>query len=147
MKINYSIVSRSLIALLFVVAGYQKLVNFSGTVDAIVELVIPLASFVASGTVYAIVKLVIPLVAIVVILIEIPVALAFAYGYKTRQMGYALIAFTVLVTLIVHRDVSQPMNILMGLKNLAIIGGLMSAIMCFCGDCMVHTKKGEHHVA
>lgn len=124
-KINFALVSRSFIALLFVVAGVQKLMHFSDTVDAISKLGIPLSA----------------LVAVLVILIEVPVALAFAYGYKTRQAGYILAGFTALTILIVHRDISQPMNILMSLKNLAIIGGIMSAIMCFCGDCVVHTGK------
>ena len=129
MKINYALVSRSLIALLFVVAGVQKMMHFSETVKSIDSLGVPLAG----------------LASIIVILVEVPIAIAFAAGYKVRQSGYALIAFTVLTILLVHRDLTQPMNILMALKNIAIIGGIMSALGCYCGDCTVHTKKHEHH--
>ncbi len=129
MKINYALVSRSLIALLFVVAGYQKLTNFTSTVEGITQMGLPFAS----------------LVTILVIIIEIPVALLFAYGYKTRKAGYTLIAFTVLTILLVHKDVSIPINVIMILKNIAIIGGIMAAIECTCGECVVHTKKPAHH--
>ncbi len=82
-----------------------------------------------------------PLIAtLFVILIEIPVALAFAWGYKTKETGYTLIAFTVLATLLAHRDIFGA-DMVMALKNVAIIGGIMSAIACMCGDCTVHSKK------
>jgi putative oxidoreductase len=104
--------------------------DFSNTVGGIKQMGIPLA----------------PLVTILVIIIEIPVALLFAYGYKTRQMGYALIAFTALTILLVHKNLDNALNIIMILKNLAIIGGIMAAIGCACGDCTVHSvKKHAHH--
>ena len=126
MKINYyALASRSLIALLFVFAGFGKLMGFAATSAMIAKLGVPLA----------------PLATIIVILIELPVALAFAWGYKTRETGYALIAFTVLATLLAHRDFTQQMNIIMVLKNLAIVGGIMAAISCACKDCVVHHVK------
>ncbi len=132
MKINYALISRSLIALLFVVAGIQKIMHFSGDVGAV-------ATVRAFGVPFA------PLATLIVIIIEVPIALAFAWGYKVRQTGYALIGFTVLATLVVHHNISAPLNAMNALKNLAIIGGLMSAISCFCDDCTVHTKKHKVH--
>lgn len=128
-KINYALVSRSLIALLFVVAGVQKIMHFTETSASIGALGIPLA----------------PLVTLIVIAIEVPIAIAFAYGYKTREAGYALIAFTALTVLLIHSDFRNSMNIIEALKNLAIIGGIIAAIACFCGDCVVHAKKHTHH--
>ena len=74
---NYATISRSLIALLFVVAGVQKLMSFDMTAGYIGSLGIPAPM----------------LAALIVIIIEVPVALAFAWGYKIRETGYALIAF------------------------------------------------------
>lgn len=125
-KINYALVSRSLIALLFVFAGIGKVMGFSTFASSLGQMSLPVPM----------------LAAIIVVIIEIPVALAFAYGYKTRETGYALIAFTILATLIAHRDFSNQMNVIMSLKNLAIVGGIMAAIACSCGDCVVHGKKG-----
>lgn len=111
---NYGTIARSFIALLFVVAGYMKITAFASTAAYVGSLGIPAAT----------------LATIVVILIELPIALAFAYGYKVRETGYALIAFTVLATLFAHRDFAMGDNMLMALKNLAIVGGIMLAIRC-----------------
>lgn len=139
MNINYALISRSLIALLFVVAGLQKLTHFSETTQSIALLNIPLAS----------------LVTLLVIFIEIPVAIAFAWGYRTCVTGWILIAFTTLVTIFVHGNIAQGMNLIMALKNIAIIGGILALVNeCACGTCPVKMKKGhkahsehnhEHH--
>ena len=124
---NYSLASRSLIALLFVVAGIQKAMHFSDTSLAIASVGVP-ASLA-------------PIVTALVILIEVPVALAFAWGYMTCIMGWTLVAFTVLVTIFVHRDFSIGVNMIMALKNLAIIGGIMVAVGgCDCGKCPIKVK-------
>ncbi|MBP6888241.1 MAG: DoxX family protein [Candidatus Pacebacteria bacterium] len=128
-KINYALVSRSFFALLFVFAGIGKIMGFSTFASSLGQMGLPMPM----------------LAAIIVIIIEVPVALAFAYGYKIKETGYALIAFTVLATLIAHNDFSNQMNVIMSLKNLAIVGGLMSAIACSCATCVVHGKK--HHAA
>ena len=124
MKINCALISRVLIALLFVIAGIIKLMGFNNTVGYVGSLGVPL-----------------PLLAtIIVVLIEIPVALMFAWGYRVRQTGYTLMAFVVLVTLVAHRDMFGA-DMVMVLKNIAIIGGILAAISCSCGDCTVHSKK------
>ena len=138
----YSLFSRSLIALLFVVAGTQKAMHFQETVGAI-GLLVP-ASVAA-------------IVTIVVIIIEVPVALAFAWGYRTCIMGWLLVGFTALTIVFIHRDFSVADNMVMALKNLAIIGGIMLGINtctcgrcpagkdCTCGVCEDCKKKADHH--
>ena len=126
MKINYALISRVLIALLFVIAGVGKIMGFSGMVGYIGSLGVP---FPAIAT-------------ILVIIVEVPVALAFAWGYRVRQMGWILIGFTILATLLVHRNVGDQTQMIMALKNIAIIGGILAAIKCACGcdackDCKV----------
>ena len=121
MKINYSTVSRALIALLFVVAGVQKIMGFQGIVGYVGSLGVPL-----------------PLIAtVLVIVVEVPVALMFVFCRKSLCMtGSVLIAFTVIATLLAHRDWSVGGNMIMALKNIAIIGGIMLAMKsCECGKC------------
>ena len=120
MKMNIAFVSRSLIALLFVIAGLQKLMHFKETVASVAAIDVPLAG----------------LVALIVIIIEIPVALAFAWGYRTCIMGAILMGFVAIVTVLVHGHLNQGMNLIMALKNVAIIGGILGlAAQCTCGKC------------
>lgn len=116
---KYGTIARSLIALLFVVAGVQKLMNFAGSVTYVGALGVPFATLATA----------------VVIFIEIVVAAAFAYGYKVRETGYVLMAFVALTIVIAHRDFSAGDNMIMALKNVAIIGGIMLATCC----------KEKHH--
>ena len=118
-------ISRVLIALLFVVAGVMKLTDghqiiFSATADSIASLGVPLPIIVTA----------------LVIFIEIVVALAFAYGYKKCITGGILAVFTLLTIFVVHRDLMNGVNMIMTLKNLAIIGGILAVIgNCDCGKC------------
>lgn len=118
----YALASRSLIALLFVVAGVQKALHFQATSDTITALGVPLAT----------------IVTVIVILIEVPIALAFAWGYYLCIAGWTLVAFTAITTIVVHHDLNNGINMVNALKNLAIIGGLMLAIKgCSCKNCKV----------
>jgi putative oxidoreductase len=129
MKINYALVTRSLIALLFVIAGVGKIFVFSNMVGYVGMLGIPFPT----------------LTTLIAIVVEVPIALMFAWGYETRKNGYILIAFTALATLFAHHNLGDQMQMMMALKNIAIIGGIMAAIGCACGDCEVHSKKSHDH--
>ncbi len=122
MKINYALISRILIAILFVIAGMQKLMNFSGTTEFIGSIGIPFPA----------------LIALLVIIVEIPVALAYAWGYRVCAMGSILIGFTILTIFVIHFDFSVGDNMMMALKNIAIIGGILATIgNCECKTCSV----------
>ena len=134
MKINYALVSRALIALLFVVAGINKIMGFEGTVGYVDSLGVPMAT----------------LATILVIVIEIPVALMFVFCPKRIcWTGGALIGFTLLATILAHNPWAasvDPMafkNVMTAaLKNIAIIGGIASAILaCECESCKVRKSK------
>lgn len=125
MKINYAFISRSLIALLFVVAGVQKAMSFSGITGFIGSL----PPFAGIGS-----PVLAMIVTALVIIIEIPVALAFAWGYRLCTTGMILIGFTVIATVLVHNNL--PGDMVMILKNIAVIGGILGATtMCGCGKC------------
>ena len=114
-------VARSLIALLFVVAGIQKLMNFEAATDSIAQIGVPAPA----------------LALLITIIIEVPLAIMFALGKHVNKTGWTLIGFTALVTIIVHGKISPDnMNLIMALKNLAIIGGIMLAMKdCGCVKC------------
>lgn len=99
---------RVLIGLLFVVAGWGKLTNFAGT-EQYVATVFPMAA----------------LFTVLAIIFELGGGLALVTGFHARLASWMLIVFTVLATLGYHTDLSQQMQQIMFLKNLAIIGGLL----------------------
>jgi putative oxidoreductase len=114
-KINWDTLSRVFIAILFVFAGWGKLNSFEGTTGYI-------ASTLKTGQIT-------PAITALVIFIEIVVALVYAYGkYKKDVMAYILIAFTVLATIFFHSDLSVNTNVIMALKNLAIVGGIFATL-------------------
>lgn len=133
MKFNYSFVFRALIALLFVVAGVQKIIGFTGSVGFISSLGVPL-----------------PVIAtILVIIIEVPVALMFVfYPKKLCLSGMILAGFTLLTIVLVHNpftatDEAFKVTLTAALKNLAIVGGILAAtVMCTCGKCPMG-KEGK----
>lgn len=132
MKINYALISRSLIALLFVVAGVQKLMGFEGVSGYIGSLLGVSSPALAT------------IVTALVIVVEIPVALAFAWGYRLCTTGAILLGFTVIATILAHNPWAASVltpdamkgAMMAALKNIAIIGGILSAIsLCDCGKC------------
>lgn len=130
--------SRALIALLFVAAGAVKLgLGQPGTIaDAFKATAASLPSAMpflpASMT---------SLVLVLVLIVEIPVALMYAYGYKFVKAGWVIIGFVVLVTIFYHNPWAggtlNLANLVQALKNLAIIGGIMATIGCYCGKCKI----------
>lgn len=58
-------------------------------------------------------------------LLEIVGSLALILGWQVRWASLALVAFTVLATVFFHRDLGDPTNQAMALKNLAMVGGLL----------------------
>lgn len=134
MKINYSFISRSLIALLFLVGAIQA-TNIANGFD--------ISGFVrAIGLTTGITNMpLLTLMAIIVLIIEVPVAIAYAWGYRVHIMGWALIAFTALTILFVHRDfAADPTNMVMTFKNIAIIGGILATIQaCTCTTCSANS--------
>jgi putative oxidoreductase len=104
---------RILLALMFVMSGFSKLGNISGT-----------AGYIASG------GLPFPsLLAVLVGLLELFGGLALAVGFKARWAALALGVFTVLASVLFHQfwavaPEQQMVQQLMFMKNLAIAGGM-----------------------
>ncbi|QQG37523.1 MAG: DoxX family protein [Candidatus Kaiserbacteria bacterium] len=102
------LVGRVLIASPFLVAGWMKLTGFAGTVGYVAS-----AGFPAPE-----------ILTVLAIIVELGGALALIAGLHARTAALGLIAFTIIATLGYHLNWSDPMQMTMFLKNLAIIGGL-----------------------
>jgi putative oxidoreductase len=106
--------ARLLLATLFLIFGWRKLRDYSGTVSQIVQLGAPMPVLAAG----------------IAIFMELPVALAVAVGAFTRPSALLLVLYTLGTALIGHRywtvtgpDQVDSMDSFY--KNLSIMGGFL----------------------
>ena len=119
------LVGRLLLALMFVLAGWQKIGGYAGTQKYMEGAGVPGA--------------LLPLV----ILTELGAGLALAAGFKTRYAALALAGFTVVATLLFHMNLGDRVQMLFFLKNLAVTGGLLAVFVAGAGADSVDAKKGS----
>jgi putative oxidoreductase len=110
-----ALIGRVLIALLFVPAGFGKLMGFAGTVGYIGSVGLPMPQVGAA----------------IAIVVELGVGLMFLVGYKTRIAAIVLALFTVAASIFFHNYWALPadkafVNQLMFFKNIAVAGGLLA---------------------
>jgi putative oxidoreductase len=115
------LVARILLIMLFVVFGWSKLTNYSGTVGSMTQLNLPMPS----------------VTALVVIAVEVFVALAIAFGAWTRPLVVLLALYTLGTTLIGHHfwtmeGAARNGNAINFYKNISIIGGLILLYVYRC---------------
>ncbi len=111
----FTLVGRVLMAALFLPAGVSKIAGFAGTVGYIASKGVPLPEAAA----------------IIAIIVEVGGGLALILGVKTRWAALALALFTLIATLMFHNYWTLPadqqmMQQLMFMKNIAVIGGLLT---------------------
>ncbi|MGB3670657.1 MAG: DoxX family protein [Phormidesmis sp.] len=117
-----ALAGRICLALIFLNAGINHLLGFSGFVSTISGKGLPLASVLAVGT-------------IVFLLVG---AVFLLLGYQTKIGAWLLIAFLIPTTLIFHPPTSDLGGFL---KNLALIGGLLMTVENGPGLLSVDGKK------
>jgi putative oxidoreductase len=108
------LVGRVLIAVLFILAGFGKLMGFDGAVKTIAGAHIPMPE----------------VAAVITIIIELGGGILLVLGWKARWAALAIAVFTVIASFIFHAFWSVPADQVMMqrtdfLKNLSIIGGLL----------------------
>lgn len=102
------LVGRILLALIFVLAGFGKLgAGYAGTQGYMESMGVP--------------GMLLPLV----IILEIGGGIALIIGWQTRIVSWLLAGFTLLAALIFHNNFGDQTQMIMFLKNLAIVGGLL----------------------
>lgn len=109
MKQYLPLVGRILLGLIFVMSGFSKMSGFEGTQQHMAAQGIPLTALFLVGT----------------ILVEILGGLSVIIGYKARRGAAVLFLFLIPATLIFHTNFGDQTQMIMFLKNLAIMGGLL----------------------
>lgn len=98
---------RTMLALIFILAGFGKIMDPAGTVG-----------YMQSAGVPGI--LLWPTIAL-----ELLGGLALAVGFKTRYAAYLLAIFSIAAAVIFHNNFADQMQMILFLKNVAIAGGLL----------------------
>lgn len=112
-----ALAARVLMAFLFLPAGLGKLTGFSGTVQYIASVGLPLPQVAAA----------------IALVVEIAGGLALIAGYRTRVVAAVLAAFTLVASVLFHAYWAVPadqqmITELLFTKNVAVIGGLLALV-------------------
>ena len=102
--------ARILIGLFFVYFGMDKLMHYSDTTVYMSAMGVP--------------GLFLPLV----LLIEIGGGIAVILGWRLRLVAGVLAGFTLLTSLLFHADFAEPVQVILFMKNMALLGGLLLMI-------------------
>lgn len=102
-----NLAGRILLAHIFLLAGLNKITGYSGTQAYMEAMGVP--------------GMLLPLV----ILLEVGGALALIVGWQTRWAAYALALFSIVSALIFHSNLSDQIQMILFMKNLAMAGGLL----------------------
>jgi putative oxidoreductase len=125
------LVARLLLAALFLIFGWRKLVDYSGTVSRMVQDGAPLPG----------------LSAVIAIVMELPVALAVAVGAFTRPCALLLALYTLGPALIAHRywkvTGSHKVDSMEEFyKNLSVMGGYLLLFVTGAGKYSIDALFG-----
>jgi putative oxidoreductase len=118
-------VGRALLALMFLLAGFNKIVGYAGTQGYMDSMGVPGA--------------LLPLV----ILLEIGGGLLLILGWQTRITAFLLAGFTLLATLVFHSNLGDQTQMLFFLKNLAITGGLLMVVLHGAGPWSIDNRQSR----
>lgn len=114
------LLARVLLMVLFVVFGWQKLTDFSGTAAYMASTGLPAPTFAAA----------------IATAMEFFVGIALVLGVYTRPLALVLAVYTVATALIGHpywnmTDTARLDNMINFYKNISIVGGLL--LLCITG--------------
>lgn len=106
--------ARTLMMLLFVNFGFEKLVDFQGTVGYMTHINLPLPTMAAA----------------IAVMMEFFAGIAIILGFYTRPIALLLVLYTLGTTLIGHpfwkfTDQAHMINEINFFKNISIMGGLL----------------------
>ena len=107
-----SFLGRVLLSLIFIISGIAKVMDPAGTIAYIESAHLPL-----------------PQVAyIVALIVELGLGLALLIGFKAQVAAAGIALFTFVTALMFHSNMADPLQVIMFLKNITIIGGLLVVI-------------------
>jgi putative oxidoreductase len=118
-------IGRILLAAIFVLSGFGKLMAPAATIGYIESSGLPFASL---GLAIA-------------IAVELGGGLLLAVGYKTRIVAAVLAAFSIVTGLAFHHAIGDQNQMIHLLKNFAMAGGLLQVVAFGAGAYSIDTRK------
>jgi putative oxidoreductase len=106
-----SLVGRILLATIFLVSGYGKLMDAAGTQKHMADAGLPIVQ----------------VLYVLTVIVELGGGALLVVGWKARIPALVLFLFLIPVTLTFHTNFAEPMQKAQFLKNMAIMGGLLMA--------------------
>lgn len=125
MKSFVPLLGRIFIAFVFLTAGINKIIYSSGTKEYMAMYGMPFRRAFL----------------ILAIIIEILGSLSLILGFKAKWGALALFIFLIPTTLIFHTHFSEPLQVTMFWKNLAIMGGLLFITAYGAGTISIDEKR------
>lgn len=120
------LIARILIAVLFLVASYNKLKGLGGSTAYFTKLGVPAPSIAAP----------------VVAAFELIVGILVAVGFQTRCVALAIAIFAVIAALTAHMNFADANQLNHFTKNLAIAGGALVLFVAGAGAYSVDARRG-----
>ncbi len=120
------VLARILLSVMFIYAGFGKLMDISGTAGWFGSIGLPAPT----------------IVAVLVGLLEFVGGLAILVGFQTRIVALALAVFTIAATLIAHTNLADQVQQLFFLKNLGVAGGFLLLFAFGAGSLSVDARRG-----
>src|SRR5262245_31262531 len=119
------LIARVLIGILFIIAAYNKIKGYDGTVAYFTRLGIPMASIAA------------PLA----MLFEVAVGILLIVGYQVRLVALAIAAFVVVAALFAHTNFGDGNQLNHFLKNIALAGGCFALFVAGAGAYSLDARR------
>lgn len=127
-----ALAGRILLALIFVLSGFNKLTGFDGTAAYMASAGLPFAKL-----------LLVPTIAI-----ELGGGLLIMLGWRTRQVALLVFLFLIPVTYVFHNPAANPAQVQQQtihlLKNLAIMGGMLHLFAFGAGKWSVDGRRSAN---
>lgn len=119
------LVARIFLGQIFLLSGFFKISGYEGTQGYMEAMGLP--------------GMLLPLV----ILFEVGGGLAIVAGWQTRLVSMVLAAFTLVAAVIFHSNLSDQMQMIMFMKNIAITGGLMLLAVQGAGGYSLDSRRTQ----
>ncbi|MBF5040667.1 MULTISPECIES: DoxX family protein [unclassified Methylophilus] len=107
-----SLLGRVLLSLVFIVSGVGKVLDPAGTLAYIESAHLPMPQLA-----YA-----------VALVVELGLGLALLLGFRAQLAAAGIALFTFVTALVFHSNMADPLQVIMFLKNMTIVGGLLIVI-------------------